>query len=395
MSQQYDTLTDTLNNYISTQISAESSWTSVAGGLTKASASAIGSVWGFQGSQLFICQLPCTGNWKPVPFTGGTIIDLTTDDLNVYVLTASEVYVKHANNTTDWVTIKVPSTMTSMFDTQSYIWIQDSSNKKWRLAKPGMTGNWIRVHDKLNIRITSTSASALYGVSALGVAMKSDETLQTNWSAVPEFAGKKMESVVGDIDSSALYGVDTANQMFRCAGGCSQVSTKGLGVSSLTIEPSSRNVWLTTNTAGTDGNVFMKADTPDLTSILKTAMPLDTQRDELVNSAKSNFVQATRETAVSKQLKEIKDFLSKHFSINQKSKKVSIDKQGNYADQIKNTSTTIDQLNTTMPVIQQIIYLLIVVAILYFVGSIFGWVIHLIATIVLGAGLIYILALQK
>ena len=38
---------------------------------------------------------------------------------------------------------------------------------------------------------------------------------------------------------------------------------------------------MTTATVGEKGNIFTKLDTPDSTAILKTAQPLDQQRDKV------------------------------------------------------------------------------------------------------------------
>jgi hypothetical protein len=395
MSFTYDTLTDTLNNTISTQVAPESSWTNMAGGLTKVSASSIGFVWGFTENQVFACQLPCTGNWKPVPCKATSIVDLTTDDSNVYVLSDSVMYIKPANNTADWNSISVPPNVSSLFDTQSYLWVQDTANKKYRLAKPGTTANWVQVPDSSTIRITSSSGSSLYGVDALGNAMKTDESMQSNWAAIPAFAGKKMEVVVGDIDRSAMYGVDTTHQLLRCTGNCKPVSTGGYVPSAITIEPTSRDIWMTTQTSGDLGNVFTKPDMFSAPSLLKSAGDLDVQREQIINQAKNAHVQGTRETAVSKQIKNVKDFLSSKFQINEKSKHANLDKQSVLHDRILDTTAEIAQLNTTLPLLEKILYILAAVALVYLVLGMFGWIAHLVAFLVLVGGLIYILLLQK
>ena len=395
MSQQYDTLTDTLNNYISTQVATESDWTSLAGGLTKVSASSAGNVWGYSGSTIYACQLPCSGNWVPVSYSGGTVSDLTTDDTNVYVLSGSTLYIKTANNTSEWVSISTPIAAVAIFQTQSYLWIEDGSNAKYRLAKPGTTGNWIGIPDTSNVRLTSASATSLYGVDPLGTAMKSDESLQSKWSAVPEFAGKKVERVVGDIDTTALYSIDSSNQVMRCSGGCAPVSTKGYVPSSLTVEPSSRNVWMTTVTPGLDGNVFTRPDTPGFANLSQTVTPIDTQRDAIAKNAKQSFDQSTKENTVGKQLEAIKTFLSKHFSINNSQKNKNNAKKGGLRDQITNTNATISQLNASEPILQTILILLGIVILIYLFGSFLGWFVHLLACLVMGGGLIYIIVVQN
>lgn len=395
MSFTYETLTDALNNTISAQVAPESAWTNVAGGLTKVSASSIGFVWGFVNNQVFACQMPCTGNWKQVPCKATSITDIATDDSNVYVLGSGYMYVKPANNTADWNAISTPPNVVQLFDTQSYIWAQDGSMKKYRIAKPGTTSNWIPIPDTTNVQITSASATSLYGVDPHGNAVKTDESMQSAWAGVPVFAGKKMELVTGDIDKTAMYGIDSNHQLMRCTGKCNPVSTAGYTVSSLSVEPTSHDIWMTTQTSGDLGNVFTKPDMFNPPSILKSAGDLDVQRDALVKQAQDAHKGSTQETVVSKQLSNIKTFLSKNFHINDTSKKLNIDKQSVLHDQILDTDTQISQLNATLPTIQQILYLLAAVALVYIIFGFFGWIAHLIAFLVLGGGLIYILLLQK
>ena len=395
MSFTYETLTDALNNTISAQVAPESSWTNVAGGLTKVSASSIGFVWGFINNQVFACQLPCTGNWKQVPIKASSVVDLTTDDSNVYVLADAYLYVKPANNTSDWNAISVPPGVVQIFDTQSYLWAQDGSNTKYRIAKPGTTSNWAKIPDTSAVHITSASASSLYGVDVHGNAVKTDESMQSAWAIIPDFAGKKVELVAGDIDKTALYGVDSTHQLLRCTGNCKPVPTGGYIVSSLSVEPTSHDIWMTTQTSGDLGNVFTKPDMFNPPSILKSAGDLDVQRDTLVAQAQSTYKASTQDTVVSKQLSNIKSFLSKNFHINDASKKKNLGTQSVLHDKILDTETQLAQMNTTLPILQQILILLAAVALVYIVFGLFGWIAHLIAFLVLVSGLIYILVLQK
>lgn len=395
MSFTYETLTDALNNTISAQVAPESSWTNVAGGLTKVSASSMGFVWGYVNNQVFVCQMPCTGNWKPVPIKATSITDITTDDSNIYVLAGAYLYIKPANNTSDWNTISVPSDVVQIFDTQSYLWVQDASMKKYRIAKPGTTSNWIQIPDTSNVRITSASATSLYGVDVQGTAVKTDESMQSPWAGIPSFAGKKVELIAGDIDKTALYGVDATHQLLRCTGNCKPVPTGGYTISSLSVEPTSHDIWMTTQTSGDLGNVFTKPDMFNPPSILKSAGDLDVQRDSLVKQAQSAHQGSTHQTVVAKQLGEVKTFLSKNFHINDASKKVNLDKQSVFHDQIQDIDTELAQMNTTLPIIQQILYLLSAIVVVYVTLGFFGWIAHLVAFLVLGSGLIYILLLQK
>jgi len=85
----YDQTTQNINNTLSTQLSSVLTWANIPGELTKVSSSAYGFAWGFSGSQVYNCQLPCSGNWQPVDlskFDITSVLDVATDDTNVYLL---------------------------------------------------------------------------------------------------------------------------------------------------------------------------------------------------------------------------------------------------------------------------------------------------------------------
>jgi hypothetical protein len=395
MDVQFDTLTDTLNNTISSQVSPTTSWMNMAGGLQKASASSAGYVWGFEGNYVYTCQLPCTGNWTQISFPGKTVLDLVTDEINVYVTDGNTVYIKDAANHTDWITIPIPMSVSSLFETQSFLWVQGGGAKKMRLAKPGTTGNWVQVNDPSNAVITSASATSLYGTDPVGNAVKSDETLQTGWSIIPTVQGAKVQRVFGDIDQTAIYAIDQMGNLMRCSDHCVPVQTNGKTVSNLTIDPVSRNVWMTTTTPGTLGNIYTRPDTTDPTKIQANTQPLDTQRDGLVGTAVNSFENSTQENVVMRQLREMKNFLSNHFHVNTKTKKHNTDKQGVLRDDINRTTATINQLNASKPILVAILITLGVVMLIYVFGGLLGWIAHLLASIALVGCMIYIVVEQN
>lgn len=396
MDVEFDTLTDTLNNTISSQVSPTTSWMNMAGGLTKASASSAGFVWGFEGTSVYTCQLPCTGNWTHVSFPGKMIVDLVTDEINVYVTDGNTLYIKDAGNHMDWIKISIPMSASGLFETQSFLWVQGGGAKKMRLAKPGTTGNWVQVNDPSNTVITSASVTSLYGTDPLGNAVKSDETLQTGWSIVPALSGKKVERVMGDIDQTAIYAVDTSNTLLRCAGStCAQVQTNGKTVSNLTADPVSRNLWMTTTTPGTLGNVYTRPDMVDPAKIQNNTVPIDKQRDALVGTAMNSYEKSTQENVVMRQLREMKNFLSKHFHVNEKTKKHNTDKQSVLRDDIRRTTATINQLNASKPILTAILITLGVVMLVYVFGGFLGWIAHLLASIALVGCMIYIIVEQS
>jgi hypothetical protein len=152
----YDQTTQDINNTLSTQLSSVLTWANVPGELTKVSSSAYGFAWGFSGAAVYTCQLPCSGNWQPVDlskFSIGLVLDVATDDTNVYILANASSKIVMLTNTADgrgvWNAVPVPFAASQIFSTHSYIWAQDSQNNKQKCPKPCTTTNWIAESEKI------------------------------------------------------------------------------------------------------------------------------------------------------------------------------------------------------------------------------------------------------
>jgi hypothetical protein len=150
----------------------------------------------------------------PPPPTTVTILDIVTDETNVYVLysngSTAFVATKTANNQTDWLLNPVGNSNfapVNIFSTHTYLWLQSATNQKVKIPKPVNMTNSMPVADT-SVKITSSSSSALYGVDATGNAMKSDETLQTGWAPVSGLRGTPVKSLIGDLDQQGLFIID-------------------------------------------------------------------------------------------------------------------------------------------------------------------------------------------
>ena len=389
-SEAYDSITDQINTYVSTQVSSETVWNNIPGGLDKVSASSMGFAWGVGGGKLYICHLPCSGDWKEVDIPCKSIWDFTTDDSHVYVLCDGDFFIKAASNVDNWIKTSGPKSTAhtlSLFSSGSYIWAQDSSNTKYRIAKPGTTGNWSTVNDPLKIKITSASTTTLYGIDASGSAMKSDETLQTGWAVVPDF-GTKVSKVFGGIDESAVYGLDTTNQLKRCADGkCATVETKGLTPNDVSFDPLTKGIWMTTQTPGSAGNVFFKQDSTNTGNIYAITAPLDKQRDTIVTSAEQQFQDNTHTGIMMKQVELMKKYLSSMLP------KKTVNQPKLRGNVIK-TSAELEQLQKALPAVQWLLLLLLIILFVYLVLSWIGFMVHIVAACILGGGLYFLYTKQ-
>jgi hypothetical protein len=383
---EYDSLTDQVNTAL-TDISKGTDWNTVPGGLDKVSASAKGFLWGIGSGSIWMCQLPCQGNWKQVvsPLTS-SLRDIITDDNHVYVLFQDRLAMKSSDNTDEWITVNLPDSIGKIISTTSYIWGQ-AGDKKYKLPKPGMTGNWIPVEDKLNIKITSASSGHLYGVDASGKAMVTDETMQTLWSVIPEFGGK-YTAIYGDADNTAIFGMDDSNSLKRCLNGiCSGVDTKGYTPQNITIEPGSKQMWMTTTTPGSSGNIFNQSLSNDYTDIMRTIHPIDAKRDIEVTKAETQYDQSTYAGIMAKQFAILKNMLNKLFQI--KPSASHIEDQKVLQRDIKSTKDELNSLNNVIPLIQNILIVLALTTCVYAASDFLGSATHLIALAVLVSGTVF------
>ena len=399
---EYDSATSTINDVLSTQLSSVLQWTGVPGSLTKASSSPAGFVWGYNSSNIvYKCQLPCSGDWQPVDlsaYTVSTVQDITTDSANVYILITSGantvLLVGPANGQGNMNMIAVPFSATSIFSTNTYIWAQDKSNNKQKCPKPCTSPNWIAVPEN-KVTITSASTDSLYGKDGSGNAMRTDENLQSGWTAISGLSKLKLKSVIGQADQTALYGIDNSNLAYRCEGDCSDPSevdpleTGGYMPLNLSADATSKKLWMTSTTSGDKGNVFSKFDNADYGTIMNDLTPLDQTRDKVVQDVTHEYQQQTNLMIANKQISEIVQFFKDKFKFDSGSVKQTQIDTSRYQDKIKETSAELDQINSTQPIIQILLLTLVAVVILYSIGWFLGELIHAFALLVLAGGLVY------
>jgi len=402
----FDKTTDDINNTLTTQLSSVQTWTSVSGNLIKASSSAAGFVWGFNSSnEIYICPLPCSGNWSLVDMSAQNIsgvLDIVTDDANVYILATNTagktvLLINTGSNTGVWNTIPLPFAATNIFSTHSYIWAQDKSNAKQRCPKPCTMSNW-SANPENKVTITSGSSGSLYGKDPSGVAMKSDETLQTGWTPVAGMAGMKVNSLIGGVDQTALYAVDNQYKLNRCDGPCKDVSkvtpmeTGGYAPLNITAEPESKQLWMTSTTGGDQGNIFSRLDKPDYSSIINIVAPLDRKRDTVVQDVQTEYSKQTEVMGINKQLQDLQDIFSKIFGTVKGKPEVSEKEIQKLQGKISDQQTTVDTTSSINKSLIKVIILLVLVCLVFMLGSfVLGTNVYYIVLILLAAGLYVII----
>jgi len=397
----FNDATNTIDNLVNTQLSEVPRWNNVTGNLVKASSSAAGYVWGLnQQNDVFRCQLPCTGKWEKIDmsqYVTGGIHDLTTDNSNIYLLTYDKDGTTHLvsspANGSQWVKINIPFKANFIFSTHTYIWAQDSRNNKKKCGKPCTTGAWLNESDK-KIKITSSSDQYLYGIDMNGKAVKSDETLQTGWTPIKGLDKLNLSAIMGQMDTAALYSVDEKANMFRCTGDCSnveQVDLEGYKPLNVSPDPVTKDVWLTAQTTGPKGNIFTRIDGVNYSSIMNKITPLQDTRDAIVGEVSKDYQTQTQVMLANKSVSDFVDYFKKIFQIGdpKKSPKHAKDSIGQLEHQILNEKLQLDQMTSTQPYIEILLYTCLSVTLLYTFGSFLGFVVHILALVILLGGLLY------
>ena len=397
---EYETSTNSIDSIVTTQLSSVLNWLNVPGTLVKASSSAAGFVWGYNGnSMLYICQLPCSGNWTQVDMSQyqvSNILDLTTDEINVYILYtnvagATGLLVTPASNQGTRTTLSVPFAATTIFSTHTYIWAQDGSNNKQKCPKPCSMPNWQPSTDT-TVTITSSDDTTLYGKDATGQAMQTNETLQAPWQPIGDVNG----TIYGKGSDGTLYGIDSKQTAFQYDGKMAPLYTNGLDPTNMTVDSQSSQLWMTTATPSDVGNIFTRVEKPDYSTLMNSVSPLDRQRDKIVDTVESRYERQTDVMVVNKQTQDVVSFLKKMFNIDGDTAKKANNQAGHLTENIREAQKELDQIKNVEPIILGVIVLLVVLCFVYMFGSgLFGSYVHMVAVIIIGAGVALIVNFSK
>lgn len=390
---EYEDTTEGIDSIITSGLSSVLDWINIPGGLTKVASSEAGFAWGYNtDNSVWSCALPCTGNWKMSDLKGQsieTILDLTTDNTNVYVLYRNTsgntiLLLTPANRQGIWSSISVPFGATKIFSTHTYIWAQDPSNRKQMCPKPCTMANWIPGSESV-IQITSSTDTHLYGKDAQGNALQTDQTMRSGWSPITSFGDTKVDSVVGGVD--VIYAVDTSSNVVTSDG--KLLPTNGYEPANLTV--SNNQLWMTSVTPGLSGNVFTRTEKPDYMKTLNEIAPLDKRRDKVVEQVESKFNEQTDVMTVNKQSKDIIDFFKKMFNLDKDTAKKATSQAGHITEQIRSTQEQLDKITDVEPVMKIAVLTLFAIVMIYLLfGTILGWVSHIFAIVVLGVGSYFI-----
>lgn len=390
---EYETSTNAIDSIVTTQLSSVLNWLNVPGTLVKASSSAAGFVWGFDNTRggVWTCQLPCTGNWSNVDLSQyqvSSVLDLTTDETNVYILYTNDagvtsLLVTPASNQGTRTTLLVPFSATTIFSTHTYIWAQDASNNKQRCPKPCTMSNWQTATDT-SVTITSSDDTTLYGKDSTGQAMQTNETLQAPWQPIGDVNG----TIYGKGSDGTLYGINSEQNAFQYDGKITPLYTNGLNPTNLSVDSQANQLWMTTDSPGDSGNLFTRSQKPDYSTIMNAVSPLDRTRDKIVDSVETRYQRQTDVMTVNKQVEDVVTFFKKMFNIDGDTGKKANSQVGHLNENIRQSQKELDQIKNIEPLLLGVIVLLLALTLLYLItSSILGSFVHIVAIGIIGIGI--------
>lgn len=303
---QFSRSTTGIVEYLKNQLASFGLWSNIRGSLAKVSTSSKGYVWGYNtNGEIFTCKEPCSsGEWIKVPASFKPE-DIATDGISVYVLHSSnKIASKPVDNSGSWGIIDTPFNANKLTNTNGFLWISNGQKIAY-CGKPCSTGNWNVKED--NHDILGAGGASVFGVppGVKGV-FKTDETAQSGWKPVGGFEGIATSTLAAEADNSVLYGAD-ASKVYRCEGTCANkdklevVNAQGFvpiqNKGSLTINPSTKNVWMASQTPSTGGNLFARLDAPGSGPILDYVTENQKERDRIFNSLGDNIQVQTSKIA--------------------------------------------------------------------------------------------------
>jgi hypothetical protein len=353
----YKTTTSGVLDYLKNQLSSITGWNNIPGSLVKVSSSPGGYTWGYNSTgDIYSCKNPCSPpNWKSMNADrrkdDDGILDITTDSQFVYFLTIwgnGRAILKVPVDAQDFRKLNINDNVIflpsdgvmkdlakadSITVTDGYIQVGESSShiigmlskadntqnwsyKKTSTLKPGTKTN--EMSDMFNLIGGGNKHTYFKSVTSPNI-LKSDETVQSGFTAVKGLEGINVSSIAADADNTVLYASDNS-KLYKCDGICDSkdqlkvVDTQGhipiQGKGSLSMDPSSRSLWMLTSDSTNIGNIFQRLDAPDIsTPVLDYTNKTEDQRDRIFNSLGGSVAIQTAQVSSNMAKQEASDAL--------------------------------------------------------------------------------------
>jgi hypothetical protein len=295
-----------LTDYVRRQLEKAGLWTNLPGGLARIASSPSGYVWGYNSDNtVFSCKEPCTGGWAPYGVIPGDVVryvDIQCDNLYVYVLVIgsstqpagdysnNRIAIRPVDGSGAWRFVRTPSKdaarQTSLAVSDSFLLVSGNG-----CAKPCATETWVPIpmDDSVSLLHASTNHTyeTVYDSAKNAINKRSDASAQAGWE---ELSGlKQVVPSAVESDNTAIYGTKSGRPV-RCVPpykdeeSCKPLDTGGREPTSMSVNPTSKTLYMTTVEPGPAGNIFQRLDTDNGQDVVAHADMVGRQLDRDVNS---------------------------------------------------------------------------------------------------------------
>jgi hypothetical protein len=151
--------------------------------------------------------------------------------------------------------------------------------------------------------------------------------------------------------------------------------------SSLSMEPTTKSLWMTTINQGSIGNIFNKQDSIDYSSTMKTINDIEEKRDQIKHNIELESEKNENTSFIITELRKLKTFFDEFFK--NKPKEIP----PNLKSQVIEINSQVENLQNAMPIIQKVLFYIIISVLIYFFGSFLGFLTNLVVFGVLAYGI--------
>jgi hypothetical protein len=303
-----------LTQYVRNQLEKVGLWTNVPGGLIKIASSPGGYVWGYNSDfNIYSCKEPCTGDWAVydrIPDLN-RIDDVVADGLNVYFLADKRIAVRAVDGSGGWRILQPPpGDFSKLAVTDSFIFVDG-----YGCAKPCNTNTWVKASTGT---IAAGSSGHVYSTysspTGASIVRRSDVSAQGVTEDLPGL--KNVVPASTEADNTAIYGSNmVTKQPVRCTppyeseSSCKPLDTGGRKPTSLSVNPTTSTLYMTTVEPGPAGNIFQRLDTDNAPAVLDYSDNAVRGLDRDVNSLGSEIRVQNAEINAGNTLKEASEVI--------------------------------------------------------------------------------------
>ena len=191
-------------------VQAVNTYTHIPGGLKHATAST-NYIWGVNlNDQIWRCSRPCTGNWVLVD---GALKQIDASDDEVWgVNRYDQIFKRPVDGSGSWV--HIPGGLKHVSASgNGYIWGVNTHNQIYKCKKP-CSGHWHQVDGHL--KQIDGGERYVYGVNNANQVWTRPIDGSGSWRLI---RGQLLKHVTAS-SATSIYGVDTADHIYRCEKPC-------------------------------------------------------------------------------------------------------------------------------------------------------------------------------